>query len=512
MSALDDKLKELDLEALKSFYYTHSDASVCEQFNLRKYMLSRILERFSIPKKTKEQSAEIIRNSIINKSLEEKSSTEEKRKQTCLKKYGVDNPSKDSTVQKKISDSITLQSDEDKAKKVERFRKTMSNKSEEELALIRQHRSDATSNHFNDMSLEEKESFSKKMSSVYANLPDDVKAERARKIAQSLKAVMISKYGVDNPMKMRSCVEALSKRCLEENGVPYYCMTDACRQSSGANSRPNLAFKKILEDNGFEFSREFRIGNYSYDFKVGNILIEIDPTATHNVTWSPFGEPISKTYHRDKSRAAKQSGFRCIHIFDWDDVNKIISLLKKRKRIYARQCEVCEISKEDAVKFLNEYHLQGYAKDSIRLGLKHSNELVAVMTFGKPRYNKNFEYELVRFCSKDFVVGGAEKLFKYFKAKYNPTSVISYCDASKFDGKVYTILGFVQSGESLSSHWYSMSTKTVVNNNLLLQRGFDQLFGTSFGKGTSNEELMIDNGFVEVYDAGQLRFEYVRGQ
>lgn len=357
---------------------------------------------------------------------------------------------------------------------------------------------------------EEKEFWSRKMSECHLNGNyGKIKAEQNTAYRASLSPEENERQNKMRSASMRKWWANLSPEEKQsqinkhfENGAGYHT----------ANSKPNLAFKKLLEDNGFEFSREFRIGNYSYDFKVGNILIEIDPAATHNVTWSPFGEPISKTYHRDKSRAAKQSGFRCIHIFDWDDVNKIISLLKKRKRIYARQCKVCEISKEDAIKFLNEYHLQGYAKDSIRLGLKHSNELVAVMTFGKPRYNKNFEYELVRFCSKDFVVGGAEKLFKYFKAKYNPTSVISYCDASKFDGKVYTILGFVQSGESLSSHWYSMSTKTVVNNNLLLQRGFDQLFGTSFGKGTSNEELMIDNGFVEVYDAGQLRFEYVRGQ
>jgi hypothetical protein len=38
------------------------------------------------------------------------------------------------------------------------------------------------------------------------------------------------------------------------------------------------------------------------------------------------------------------------------------------------------------------------------------------MTFGKPRFNKNYEYELVRFASKlgTKVIGGAGKLLKYF--------------------------------------------------------------------------------------------------
>ena len=64
------------------------------------------------------------------------------------------------------------------------------------------------------------------------------------------------------------------------------------------------------------------------------------------------------------------------------------------------------------------------------------------MTFGKPRYNKNYEWELVRFCSHFQVVGGAEKLFTYFRNRYKPKSIISYCDKSKFIGKVYTNLGF----------------------------------------------------------------------
>ena len=49
------------------------------------------------------------------------------------------------------------------------------------------------------------------------------------------------------------------------------------------------------------------------------------------------------------------------------------------------------------------------------------------MTFSKPRFNNQYDYELIRFCSlKGFnVIGGASKLWKYFLKKYNPKSVIS---------------------------------------------------------------------------------------
>ena len=47
-----------------------------------------------------------------------------------------------------------------------------------------------------------------------------------------------------------------------------------------------------------------------------------------------------------------------------------------------------------------------------------------------------------------------------------------------------------------------------ITNNLLNQRGFDQLFHTTYGKGTSNRQLMIENGWLEVFDCGQNLFVY----
>ena len=132
------------------------------------------------------------------------------------------------------------------------------------------------------------------------------------------------------------------------------------------------------------------------------------------------------------------------------------------------------------------------------------------MTFGKPRYNKHYQYELIRYCSCYNIIGGAEKLFKHFIKDYSPTSIISYCDNSKFSGKVYNQLGFdlIDYGKP-SKHWYNIKTNQHITDNLLRQRGFDQLFGTNYGKGTSNEELMKLHDFVEVYDCGQSKYVWL---
>ena len=48
-----------------------------------------------------------------------------------------------------------------------------------------------------------------------------------------------------------------------------------------------------------------------------------------------------------------------------------------------------------------------------------------------------------------------------------------------------------------------------ITNNLLLSRGYDQLFNANYGKGTSNEELMLKDGWLPVYDCGQARYTWI---
>ena len=239
-------------------------------------------------------------------------------------------------------------------------------------------------------------------------------------------------------------------------------------------------------------------------------MIEINPAATHNITWSPYSDTgIDKKYHKNKSDNATKHGYRCIHIWEWDDCDKIIKqLLLTKTKIYARNCVIKHVEVHEAKEFINKNHLQGYARDSIRLGLYYNNELVSIMTFGKPRYSLTADYELIRYCSSYTVVGGSEKIFKYFLNKYTPKLVVSYCDTAKFTGNVYNKLGFDYVTTTLSHHWFNFKTKQHILDSLLRKRGFDQLFNTTFGKGTSNSELMVQNGFVEVVDSGQATYLY----
>lgn len=91
---------------------------------------------------------------------------------------------------------------------------------------------------------------------------------------------------------------------------------------------------------------------------------------------------------------------------------------KPKEKIFARKCRAEKINGGSIVKdFLNSNHLQGWCVSKIDYGLFYNDELVALMTFGKPRYNKKIDWELLRYCSKidTQVIGGAGKLLKAFE-------------------------------------------------------------------------------------------------
>ena len=411
-------------------------------------------------KKIQKQSLE----KRFNKSNEEKDLIKQKVKETNLKKYGnenYNNPEKfKSTMQKRYGVNYTNES--------------------------------------NNLKLKQQNTMYKRY---------QVKCSFSKgKIRDKIDRIIYKKYGTTAFVSSEKTIETN----LKKYGVPYYVMTEECRKLAHTPiSQNNIKFKKVLDNLGLQTSIEFPLENLQYDIKVEpDILIEIDPTFTHNSTIGPlFTEDTKKYYkdkfyHKHKTEVAKENGYKCIHVFDWDDKEKIINLLKPKQIIYARKLKIKEVSNEDCAEFLNKYHLQNTCRgQNIRLGLYLENQLIQLMTFGKPRYNKNYEYELLRLCTNFNyrIIGGSEKIFKYFIKIYDPKSIISYCDLSKFEGNVYKKLGFKLNNISNPSCRWSKG-KNMITNSLLMQRGYDQLFHTNYGKGTSNRDLMIQSGWREVYD------------
>jgi hypothetical protein len=252
------------------------------------------------------------------------------------------------------------------------------------------------------------------------------------------------------------------------------------------------------------------------------IAFECNPTTTHNSSiCDPWGgDPKSSSYHQLKSKMCEAAGVRLIHIFgyEWNHKQEIMKsiisnlLQANSTKIYARKCNIVEISDLDCRRFLDTNHRQGYSISSIRLGLKYNDELVSVMTFSKPRMSisksasSSAEYELVRFCNKlnTSVVGGASMLFKCFLRKYSPSALVSYSDFARTCGKLYQTLGF--NFQRLSEPGYVwVDTRTDIGYNRLNSQKHNIcrfLNDNNIDLNQTENDIMISHGYVKLYDSG----------
>ena len=472
-------------------------------------------------------------------------SVKEKKKQTSLKHYGVEHPWLDEEVQRKRQETIKRNHGSIYATQDPKVMKKIEKTNLERYGTKAPAQSDEVkrkiNNHFNDAygvnSAMQVPEFKKryidesmrKYGVKYAFLSDEAK-EKARKTnekkygskyfvgtsqhARKTTETVMKRYGVEFTGQLKSLHEKAEKTMMERYGTRYACLVNPGNQTKV--SSVNRAFSQFLTENGVENELEFALPEKSYDVRVGNVLVEINPTYTHNSMYSHFNpEGLPKDYHVKRTKYANEHGYQCVHVWDWDDWNKVLNLLTPKETLYARSCDAVEVDVETASKFLNEYHLQGSCRGQIFCtGLTYNGNLIAVMSFGNPRYNKNYEWELLRLCfdSKYKVIGGSEKMFSYFVQTNNPRSIISYCDASKFSGDVYIRLGMsLKSTSSPRKHWYSLDDKNKpkhITDNFLRQRGYDQIFNEQNGKGTNNELLVAKRGYLPVYDCGQMTFEW----
>lgn len=228
------------------------------------------------------------------------------------------------------------------------------------------------------------------------------------------------------------------------------------------------------------------------------------------------------TYHQNKTIECSKLGIHLIHIFEYEWVNKrkreIISELLFNKLgygtiIYARDCKIEKYvgNNRELQEFIQENHLQGKANHEIAYVLRYNSDIVGAITFGKPRYNRDFEYELIRLVFKRGyrILGGARRLFSHFVSEYKPNSILSYCDISKFNGGVYRQLGFETSIDNITKPnyiWINLDDNDIKSRYSVQKH---KLLAAGLGVyGDTESEIMRNLGYVRIYDCGNLRFEW----
>jgi hypothetical protein len=292
------------------------------------------------------------------------------------------------------------------------------------------------------------------------------------------------------------------------------------RHSPAIDSRSN--FEKEIEDFVKSFGYTTIINDRSIlngselDILIPekNLAIECNGTYWH----SESAGLKDRRYHLLKTNKCKEQGIQLFHLWqhEWNRNSKLIksrlqSKLGINNRIFARKCDVMSITAPQANSFCKKNHIQGSCPASVNLGLFCNLELVAVMTFGKSRYDKNIEWELLRYCSKQGVnvVGGAGKLFKKFKTDCNPAGVISYSDRMRNDGKVYNAIGFEYSHSTGPSYYYTRDYVTF-ENRVAYQKHklIDKL--ETFDPNLTEWENMKLNGFDRIWDCGNDVYKWIK--
>ena len=277
------------------------------------------------------------------------------------------------------------------------------------------------------------------------------------------------------------------------------------------NSYPEFQITKYISDLGFQVDNNTRsvIGPLELDIYLLDEKLAIE----YNGLYWHRDLGNNKDYHLNKTNLCQEQGIQLFHIFEneWIDPTKqtiwksiIKNRLGKSSRIYARKTKVAQITSKDKKQFLIDNHLQGNCASSVNLGLYLDDELVSVMTFGKSRYDKKIDWELLRFCNKrDYsVVGGASKLLAAFRRENNG-SIISYADKRRSTGGLYKSLGFDYSHDSKPNYWYFKISNiiNIYHRSIFMKHKLkDKL--DKFDPNMTELDNMVINGWNRIFDCG----------
>lgn len=460
-------------------------------------------------------------------------STLEARIITSIDRYGVSNPSQSSAVKEKIVQTMNTKYNVSNFSKTTEFQEKMS-----QLWKDPEYR--------DTVDKKRKEIFQDKFASDSPFGSSEVK--------QKIKKTLNNKYGVDSPLQSIDIRNKAKSTMLVRYGAENYNQShldsiflENLRDPAWVSERlKEKSLRDIATENNMSYSnlckkiRELGIDltNYSYfekelhDFLSANykgkitthyrlsnkkeldiFLPEINLAIECNGTYwhSEIGGKKDKYYHLNKTLAAKEEGIRLIHIFEheWTSKRAIIESLlansigANERRLYARNCIVKKIETADEKVFLNENHLQGYVPSKICFGAYLGNELVALMSFARPRFSKKYDWELLRFSIKKklSVVGVGSRLFYAFVKEISPDNIISYCDLRWFTGAVYEKLGFVHSHDSLPNYSYIRKNGEIASRIKYQKHKLSGILETFDSKKTEWENMQI-NGFDRFWDCG----------
>lgn len=290
-------------------------------------------------------------------------------------------------------------------------------------------------------------------------------------IIEKQKQTMINKYGTDNIMKYADTAKKAAIKMKQtkinkglitiydgktrpelakEIGfsrsyfgklVAEYGIDEALTHEKGETSLQKI-FRDMLDTANINYISQYRIKNKIADFKIQNLLVEID-----GLFWHSDGAKIDNDYHVNKRKIYLENGYDCL-FFREDELKSKLDIIKsillyklgKSKKIFARKCSIETIDNKASDMFFETNHLMGKGKGKTYV-LKHENNIVSAIRIKRL---KNKDYEISRFCNSlgYTVIGGFSKLLKFVLQDLSPSSIITFIDLRYGKGEYLSHLGF----------------------------------------------------------------------
>lgn len=235
-----------------------------------------------------------------------------------------------------------------------------------------------------------------------------------------------------------------------------------------------------------------------------NLAIEFDGLYWHS------GERKFNKYEE-----CEKVGLNLLTIYDveWDDIIKqdiwksVIrhKLNATQNKIYARKCKIVDVEPRKANEFFTKNHLQGHANASVYKGLEYEGELVTCISLMKPRWDKNVDFEIIRFANKlnHHIAGGFSKLVKHIDGTY-----ISYANRRWSAGNVYAKSGLIKEAITPPNYvWYNSSNSMLLSRYKTQKHKLQSVLGSLYNENLTENENMENSGFVQVFDYGNIKFK-----
>ena len=500
--------------------------------------------------------------------------TKNKRKKTNIEKYGVDNPSKSKRVREKVEKTNTERYGVNSPLKNKQIREKVKQTNIERYGVdnplkskqIREKVEKTNIEKYGVKNVFELSDFQQKATDSMLEKYGVGHALQLPKIREQFTSTMLEKYGVEHAHQSSKIREKYNNTMLERFGDDYHCsiqysdketydkltdknwmetqhhndektLTKISSELDVAQSTVGLHMKKLnveiltrrssqcereivdfiktltnehIQTNNKQVIKPYELDIYFPDRK---LAIELD-----GIFWHSESQGKDKKYHLQKTTLCNEKNIRLIHVWDFEWINKtdivksrISSVLNVNKTIAARKCEIRSVGSMDADTFFSRTHMQSTAPASVIYGLFYEDSLVACMSFGKPRYNKQYQWELIRYSSERYstVIGGASKLFKHFLRQHNPNSIITYSDKRWNTGNLYSQLEF-RFDHSASPNYYYFNPR---EQSKMWHRSHFQKHKLAnkleiFDPNLTEWENMKLNGYDRIWDCGNDVYVY----